>query len=124
LFQQAGVIRTDTLSELFDVAALLANQPLPKGNRVGIVTNAGGPAILCADSCEARGLEVPMLTRVSQKRLHDFLLPGASSQNPVDMIASASAEHYRRAVTIVADDPNVDAVIAISSDVGRFSVQI
>src|SRR5437773_10063097 len=50
LFQQAGVIRTDTLAELFDIASLLANQPLPRGNRVGIVTNAGGPGILCADA--------------------------------------------------------------------------
>ncbi len=113
LFQQAGVIRTDTLSELFDVASLLANQPLPKGNCVAIVTNAGGPGILCADSCEARGLEVPMLSEDSRRRLHEFLLPGASSQNPIDMIASAPAEHYRRAIEIVAADPNVDAVIAI-----------
>lgn len=113
LFQQAGVIRTDTLAELFDVASLLANQPLPKGNRVGIVTNAGGPGILCADTCEARGLEVPMLGDKSQRRLKEFLLAGASSQNPVDMIASAPAQHYRRAIEIVADDSDVDAVIAI-----------
>src|SRR6202007_2197744 len=55
LFREAGVIRTDTLSELFDVAALLANQPLPAGRRVAILTNAGGPGILCADACEAGG---------------------------------------------------------------------
>ncbi|HSO54800.1 MAG TPA: GNAT family N-acetyltransferase, partial [Actinomycetes bacterium] len=55
LFQQAGVIRTDTLAELFDVAALLANQPRPRGRRVGIVTNAGGPGVLCADACQAAG---------------------------------------------------------------------
>ena len=113
LFKQAGVIRTDTLSELFDVASLLANQPLPKGNGVGIVTNAGGPGILCADSCEARGLNVATLSEDSQKRLHEFLLPGASSQNPVDMIASAPAEHYQRALEIVSADPNVDALIVI-----------
>lgn len=113
LFRQAGVIRTDTLSELFDVASLLANQPLPKGNRVAIVTNAGGPGILCADTCEARGLEVPILSDEGQNRLREFLLPGASAVNPVDMIASAPAEHYRRAVEIVAADPNVDAVIVI-----------
>ena len=57
--QQAGVIRTDSLSEMLDVASLLANQPLPAGPRVGIVTNAGGPGIMCADACEAAGLEVP-----------------------------------------------------------------
>ena len=91
LFRQAGVIRTDTLEELFDVASLLVNQPLPKGPRVGIITNAGGPAILCADACEARGLEVPVLNDDGQNRLREFLLPGAGVGNPVDMIASASA---------------------------------
>src|SRR5438045_2434797 len=68
LFRQAGVIRTDTLEELFDVASLLANQPLPRGPRVGIITNAGGPGILCADACEARGLQVSVLSEESQKR--------------------------------------------------------
>ena len=113
LFRQAGVIRTDTLAELFDVASLLANQPLPQGNRVGIITNAGGPAILCADACEARGLEVPVLGQPSQEQLREFLIPGASASNPVDMIASASASDYKRAIEIVANDINIDALIVI-----------
>ncbi len=113
LFRQAGVVRTDTLAELFDVASLLANQPLPNGKRVGIITNAGGPAILCADACEARGLEVPVLSDDSQAKLHAFLPPGASAGNPVDMIASAPAEHYRQAVEIVGSDENVDSLIVI-----------
>jgi len=113
LFRQAGVIRTDTLEELFDVASLLSNQPLPRGNRVGIITNAGGPAILCADACEARGLDVPVLSEISQERLRAFLPAGASAANPVDMIASAPAEHYRRAIEIVANDENVDSLIVI-----------
>ena len=113
LFRQAGVVRTDTLAELFDVASLLSNQPLPKGRRVGIITNAGGPAILCADACEARGLEVPVLTDNSQARLREFLPAGASVGNPVDMIASAPAEHYRKAIEIVGTDENVDSLIVI-----------
>lgn len=113
LFRQAGVIRTDTLEELFDVASLLSNQPLPRGNRVGIITNAGGPAILCADACEARGLEVPILSESSKKKLGTFLPAGASVGNPVDMIASAPAEHYRQAIDIVASDQNIDALIVI-----------
>ena len=113
LFRQAGVVRTDTLAELFDVASLLANQPLPKGHRVGIITNAGGPAILCADACEARGLEVPVLSESSQARLRAFLPAGASVGNPVDMIASAPAEHYRRAIEIVGTDDNIDSLIVI-----------
>jgi acyl-CoA synthetase (NDP forming) len=113
LFRQAGVVRTDTLAELFDVASLLANQPLPKGRRVGIITNAGGPAILCADACEARGLEVPVLSDDSQAKLRAFLPAGASVGNPVDMIASAPAEHYQRAIEIVGRDENVDSLIVI-----------
>jgi acetate---CoA ligase (ADP-forming) len=92
---------------------LLANQPLPKGRRVGIITNAGGPAILCADACEARELEVPVLSDETQKKLRAFLPSGASAMNPVDMIASAPAEHYRRAIELVGADPNVDALIVI-----------
>jgi len=113
LFRQAGVVRTDTLAELFDVASLLANQPLPKGSRVGIITNAGGPAILCADACEARGLEVPVLSESSKTRLRAFLPAGASVGNPVDMIASAPAEHYRQAIEIVGNDENIDSLIVI-----------
>ncbi len=113
LFRQAGVIRTDTLEELFDVASLLVNQPLPRGPRVGLITNAGGPAILCADACEARGLEVGMLSKDSQDKLRAFLPPGASVSNPVDMIASATADQYGKAIGIVAADSNVDALIVI-----------
>ncbi|HEU4795564.1 MAG TPA: GNAT family N-acetyltransferase, partial [Pyrinomonadaceae bacterium] len=113
LFRQAGVVRTDTLAELFDVASLLANQPLPRGRRVGILTNAGGPAILCADACEARGLEVPVLSESSQARLRAFLPAGASVGNPVDMIASAPADHYHKAIEIIGNDDNVDALIVI-----------
>jgi len=113
LFNQAGVIRTDTLEEMFDVAALLASQPLPRGPRVGIVTNGGGPGILAADACEAEGLQVPVLEEATQARLRTFLPRQASVQNPVDLIASATPEQYRLAVEAVMADPNVDALIVI-----------
>ena len=113
LFKQTGVIRTDVLSELFDVAALLANQPPPKGRRVGIVTNAGGPGILCADACEANGLEVGELPDALRKELAGFLPAEASTANPVDMIASASADDYRRAIQAMAASDAVDAIIVI-----------
>lgn len=113
LFKQAGVIRTDTLGDMFDVATLLANQPPPEGPRVAIVTNAGGPGILCADACEANGLEVVPLPEETERRLAEFLPPEASLANPVDMIASASADSYRRAIEVVADCPAVDSVIVI-----------
>jgi len=113
LFRQAGVIRTDTLAEMFDVAALLANQPPPKGGRIGIVTNAGGPGILCADACDASGLEVPALPERIQRRLMEFLPTDAATANPVDMLAAAPGEHYQRAIDIVARSGAVDAIVAI-----------
>jgi len=113
LFDQAGVIRTDSLAELFDTVLLLGSQPLPPGKRVGIVTNAGGPAILCADACEAAGLEVPALPDDVRRALASFLPAAGSTGNPVDMIASATADDYRRATTTLAACDDIDAVIAI-----------
>ncbi len=113
LFRQSGVIRTETLEEMFDVATLLANQPAPAGNRVGIVTNAGGLGILCADTCEAQGLEIPSLGDRTIGALSSFLPGEASAKNPVDMIASADGDDYRRAIVEVARDPSIDAVIVL-----------
>jgi acetyl coenzyme A synthetase (ADP forming)-like protein len=113
LFRQAGVIRAETLGELLDVAGFVANQPLPGGPSVAVITNAGGPGILCADALEAAGLRVPALARATRDRLASFLPSGAGLGNPVDMIASATDEHYRRSLAAVLDDPGIDAVIAI-----------
>ncbi len=113
LFEQCGVIRAETLSELLDVASLLSTQPLPAGHRVGIVTNAGGPAIMCADACDAIGLEVPPLPDELQAELASFLPAEASARNPVDMIATASAEQYRQTITAVAGWDGIDALISI-----------
>ena len=113
LFRQAGVIRTDTLDEMLDVADLLVHQPLPAGRRVAIVTNAGGPAVMCADTCEAHGLELPPLSEATQARLRELLPAEASVANPVDMLAAATAEQYAQAVRAIAEDPNVDALISI-----------
>lgn len=113
LFRQAGVIRTDTLEELFDVAMVLANQPLPRGRRVGILSNAGGPGILCADACEAAGLSVPLLPQATQSRLREILGPNAGVANPVDMIASASPENYRRVMGALGESGACDALVAI-----------
>jgi acyl-CoA synthetase (NDP forming) len=113
LFRQAGVIRTDTLEEMFDVGSLLAQQPLPAGRRVGIITNAGGAGILAADACEAKGLELPHLSPESAAKLRAFLPAAASVNNPVDMIASATAEQYRRTVETLLDDGGFDALLVI-----------
>jgi acetate---CoA ligase (ADP-forming) len=113
LFHQAGVIRADSLAELFDVASLFANQPIPAGRRVGIVTNAGGPGIMCADACEAGGLEVVQLSPRLQASLAEGLPAEAAVANPVDMLASAPPDHYGRTVELVAASGEVDAVIVI-----------
>jgi acetyl coenzyme A synthetase (ADP forming)-like protein len=113
LFRQAGVIRTERLEELFDVAALLSHQPVPRGPKVAILTNAGGPGILAADACEANGLELPSLGEGTRAGLRAFLPAAASVGNPVDMLASAPADHYRRALAAILRDDHVDSVIAI-----------
>src|SRR6202171_353324 len=113
LFQQAGVIRTDTLAELFDAALLLGSQPLPAGNRVAILTNAGGPAILFADACEANGLVVPPLPETVREELAAFLPAAGSTSNPVDMLAAATGEDYNHAIATLGSCPEIDALIVI-----------
>ncbi len=111
LFNQAGVIRTATLEELFDVAVLLASQPIPKGKRVGILTNAGGPGILAADALESHGLEVPEFSAELRAKLQEGLSAEASTRNPVDMIASAGVDHYQRAMATMLASDEIDALI-------------
>jgi acetyl coenzyme A synthetase (ADP forming)-like protein len=118
LFRQAGVIRADTLEELFGVAMVLTNQPLPRGKRVAIVTNAGGPGILCADACEAAGLQLPALADETLDAVRSFLPATAGLANPIDMIASAGPTEYERTTKAVMRDPNVDSVIVIYTPAG------
>ena len=113
LFAQTGVIRTDTIEELFDMSMLLANQPVPASNRLAIVTNAGGPGIMATDACESRGLVVTPLSEATMEKLRGFLPSEASVKNPVDMIASASAESYGKAVRVLLEDPQVDSLLVI-----------
>ena len=113
LFRQAGVIRTETLEELFDVAAFLSHQPVPPGRRVAILTNAGGPGILAADACEANGLELPPLSAATCDALRAFLPSAGSVTNPVDMLASAPPEHYRQALRALLADENIDSIVTI-----------
>ncbi|UCD23239.1 MAG: acetate--CoA ligase family protein [Gemmatimonadota bacterium] len=112
IIAQAGAIRAQTVEELFDLAMAFSNQPLPASNRVAIVTNAGGPGIIIADSCEAHGLEVTALTPETEQKLRERLPEEASVRNPVDLIASATPESYEFALSCVFDDPNVDSAIA------------
>jgi acetyl coenzyme A synthetase (ADP forming)-like protein len=123
LFHQTGVLRAETLEEMFDLAAALAEQPLPGGRRVGIMTNAGGPAILCADACEAAGLSVAELSQQTRARLAAFLPPTASVGNPVDLIASATPEDFGRAAQVLQDCGEVDSLIVIIVTAGVWGVE-
>jgi len=113
LFHQSGVVRADTIDEMFDIAACLEAQPLPAGGRVAIITNAGGPGILAVDACEAAGLVVPSFSEATRARLAEFLPPEASLGNPIDMVASAGPAEYRRAVDVVLTSDDVDSLIVI-----------
>jgi acetyl coenzyme A synthetase (ADP forming)-like protein len=113
VFRQAGVIRADTLSELLDIAALLSSQPVPQGRRVAVLTNAGGLGILCADACEAAGLELAPLSEESRATLAGSLPVEASVANPVDMLGSATAESFEAALPVILSDPGIDAVIVL-----------
>jgi acetyl coenzyme A synthetase (ADP forming)-like protein len=113
LFHQAGVIRADTLGQLLDVASLLATQPLPLGRSVAVVTNAGGLGILCADACEAAGLELPPISDDTRESLAQLLPAEASLANPIDLLGSATGATYEAALPLVLADPHVDAVIVM-----------
>lgn len=114
LLEQCGVLRADTIEELFDIARALARSPLPAGNRIGIVTNAGGPAIMATDACINLGLRLAQLQPATIAGLRGFLPAEASFGNPVDMIASAGAESYGRTLSAVLDDPGVDLAMVIN----------
>ncbi|NNF89276.1 MAG: GNAT family N-acetyltransferase [Acidimicrobiia bacterium] len=113
LFRQAGVIRTHDLDELFDITALLANQPVPKGRRVGVLTNAGGPGILLADALESIGLTLPELSEQLQGKLSEHLSDEATVRNPVDMVASAGPAEYEACLGHLLNSDELDAVIVI-----------
>jgi len=112
--EQCGVIRANTISELFDIAQALDRCPLPAGNRVAIVTNAGGPGIMATDSCINLGLELPDLSEETTRDLENYLPAEASVANPVDMIASAVPETYAHTLSAVLADDNVDMAIVIN----------
>jgi acyl-CoA synthetase (NDP forming)/GNAT superfamily N-acetyltransferase len=113
LFGQAGVIVTRGLGELLEAAALLAGQPLPSGNRVAIVSSAGGAGVLAADACTDHGLRVAALSAATQRGLRGLLPAGAALGGPVDTTAAVSADAFRGCLEQVAADDGVDAVLAV-----------
>ncbi len=113
LFRQAGIIRVNSIKELFDVATLLSNQPVPKGRRVVIVTNGGGPGILAADACEHYGLVLPEFPVETTSELKSVIKRDITLNNPLDMTAGATGEEFEKALKILSTDKGNDAVIVI-----------
>lgn len=113
LFRSAGVLRARNLEELVDVATLLSRQPLPKGRRVAVLTNAGGLGILCADACDTAGLDLPELADETRQALAAILPSEASLANPVDLLGSATGATYAQVLPHILRDPGIDAVIAL-----------
>ena len=115
IFAQAGVLRVDSVDELFDYARAFADQPLPKGRRMAIITNAGGPGIMATDACIRYGLELAQLAGETQALMRPALPPTASLHNPVDLIGDAREDRYEAALGAVAQDPNVDGIITLTT---------
>ena len=113
IFAQAGILRVDTVEELFDFAVGFSRQPLPKGNRFAIVTNAGGPGIMATDAAIRHGLELAKLRPETLEALKAKLPPTANFHNPVDVIGDATHERYHAALQTVLADPNVDGAIVL-----------
>jgi len=114
LFGQAGVIATTSLGDLVDAAAMLYSQPLPQGDRIGIVTNAGGAGVLAADACGDNDLKVAALSQPVMRRLRRLLPGGASVGGPVDATATVSQRAFRTCLEVVGQDEGVDAVMAVT----------
>ncbi|HEY7258351.1 MAG TPA: GNAT family N-acetyltransferase [Gaiellales bacterium] len=115
LFQQSGVLRAHTLQELCDVLQLVATQPLPHGRRVAILSNAGGLAILCADACAELGFELAPLSEHTRQHLAELLPEEATVANPVDMIASATADTFATVVPLLLADADVDSLVVLAA---------
>jgi acetyl coenzyme A synthetase (ADP forming)-like protein len=113
VFRRAGVLRAETSEEMFDQARALAWCPLPKGNRVGVLTNAGGPGVTAADALESRGLKMAVFSDETMNALAEILPPAASLLNPVDMLASAGPDQFAACLRAMLDDPGTDSVMVI-----------
>jgi len=111
--KRAGVIRAATMEELFDYATAFATQPIPKGRRVGIVTNSGGPGIIATDQVEAQGLRMAQFHKETLENLRGVLPPAANIYNPVDVLGDATPEQYRQSFRLVLADPGVDGVVCL-----------
>jgi acetyl coenzyme A synthetase (ADP forming)-like protein len=112
-FKQSGVIRVDTINELFNYAVAFASQPLPKGPNIAIITNSGGPGILAADACDKAGLQLIPLHKELVDELRTFLPPVASFYNPIDILGDAGADRYEKALNTALKDERMNGIMVL-----------
>ena len=113
IFDQAGIIRVETVDDLFNYAVAFSARKIPAGNRVAIITNAGGPGIIATDMTEMSGLRLAKFSSDTDWNLHQFLPPTANFNNPIDVIGDATRDRYEKALETVIEDENVDCVLMI-----------
>jgi acetyltransferase len=117
-FRRCGVLRVQTIADLFYMAEVLAKQPRPKGPRLAIVTNAGGPGVLAADGLFSNGGQLAQLSAESMQALNELLPPHWSHNNPIDVLGDALPERFAKVIDIAAHDPNIDGLLAITCPQG------
>ena len=113
VLKQFGIVRVNNLNELFNTAKGFENFKIPKGNRIAVITNAGGPGILTVDSFENEGLELALLTEKTKNKLREVVNPEGSVENPIDLLPAANSEIYKTVNEIVSLDENVDSIVSI-----------
>ena len=113
-FEKAGVLRASTAEQLFDWAQALSKCPLPTGNRIAVLTSAGGPGVIASDALESEGLTLAVCSPQTGARMQEVLPPAASTHNPIDMLASASPQQYAGCLDVLLADPGVDGVMVIT----------
>lgn len=112
-FKQSGIIRAGTIKNLFDYANTFVNQPLPKGEKVAIITNAGGPGIMATDAFEKSNIQLAKLENKTIEKLKEFLPAASNFYNPVDILGDALADRYRSTLEVVVNDKNVDTIMVL-----------
>ena len=122
-FHQAGIIRADTVNDLFNYALAFACQPISRGSRIAILTNSGGPGIMAADAIEQYELNLASFSRETQEQLRSSLPTIASIYNPVDIIGDADADRYHKSLELIINDPNVEGVLVILTPTAVIDVQ-
>ncbi|MFH1060062.1 MAG: GNAT family N-acetyltransferase [Pseudomonadota bacterium] len=119
-FSRAGIVRVDTVGDLFDCAELMAKQPRPQGPNLAIISNAGGPAVMAADHLASHGIEPPQPSPATLAKLNEFLPPFWSQGNPLDILGDASPETFRRVAQVCLEAPEFDAILVLTTPQAQF----